>query len=350
MSIRPTIKDVATKAGASVAAVSFVLNDASGQPIGKAVSERIRRAAQLLNYHPNASAMHLARRSTRHVTIALYEEENLLSNSFYSRVVEGALKLALERNYHLLLSLLKADYRGPNDLPTVITQRNTEGVLFIKRLVPAMVADISAIGMSIVAIDHYPQSPLVGSVSMANRRGGELAAEYLGQLGHKRLAVVAGGLERTSIADRAKGYCEALRRLGLLQGRRQPLWKSDSLTFEGGFAAAMKGLRKDPQVTGVFCVNDEMAAGVIRATHQLGYRVPDQLSVIGFDDIDMARFIDPPLTTIGVDKLELGRKAMSQLIELIEGRAQRVIEETVDVRLVVRGSTGSKPVRKSKAA
>ena len=333
-----------------MATVSFVLNAAPDQLIGMAVQDRVRRAAQLLNYHPNASAVNLARHRTRHVAIALYEEETLLSSSFYFRAVEGALKQALERKYHLLLSYLKVDDRGRNDLPTVITQRNTEGVLFIKRLVPAMVAAISAIDMPIVAIDPYPPSPLVGSVSIANRQGGELAAEYLGQLGHKRLAVVTGGLEGTSIADRAKGYFEALRRLGLFQGRRQPLWKSDSLSFEGGFAAAIEGMRKDPHVTGVFCVNDELAAGVIRAAHQLGYRVPDQLSVIGFGDIDMARHMNPPLTTIGVDELELGRKAMSQLIDLIEGRAQAVIEETVDVKLVVRGSTGNRPVRKSKAA
>ena len=350
MAKRPTIKDVATKAGVSVATVSFVLNNASGQPIGKPVRDRVQRAAQLLNYHPNASAAHLARRRTRHVAIALYEEETLLSNSFYSRVVEGALKLALERKYHLLFSYLKADYQGRNDLPTVITQRNTEGVLFIKRLVPAMVADISAIGVPIVAIDHYPPSPLVGSVLMENRRGGELAAEYLAELGHKRLAVVAGAIERTSIGDRVKGFTGAIRRSGLLQGGRQSLWKSTALTFEDGFSAAIKGFRKDPTVTGLFCVNDEMAAGAIRAAHELGYRVPEQLSVIGFDDIDLAKYIDPPLTTIGVDKLELGRKAMNQLIDLIEGRAQGVIEESVGVELIVRGSTGSAIKRKAKAS
>ena len=348
MSKRPTIKDVATKAGVSVATVSFVLNNASGQPIGKPVRDRVHKAAQLLNYHPNASAAHLARRRTRHVAIALYEEETLLSNSFYSRVIEGALKLALERNYHLLFSYLKSDYQGRNDLPSVITQRNTEGVLFIKRLVPAMVADIAAIGVPIVAIDHYPPSPLVGSVSMENRRGGELAAEYLGELGHKRLTVIAGGLDRTSIADRVKGFSEGLRRVGLLQGGRQSIWKSASLTFEGGYAAAIKGFQKNPNVTGVFCVNDEMAAGAIRAAHQLGYKVPEQLSVIGFDDIDMARYIDPPLTTIGVDKLELGRRAMSQLIDLIEGRAQGVLNESVGVKLIVRGSTEVANKRRTK--
>ena len=98
----------------------------------------------------------------------------------------------------------------------------------------------------------------------------------------------------------------------------------------------------------MFCVNDEMAAGAIRAAHELGYKVPRGLSVVGFDDIDMAKYLDPPLTTIGVDKLELGRRAMSQLIDQIEGRAPGVVEERVGVALVVRGSTGRVNRRKAK--
>jgi len=349
MTKRPTIKDVATKAGVSVATVSFVLNNASGQPIGKAVRERVQKAAQSLNYHPNASAAHLARRRTRHVAIVLYEEEYLLSNTFYSGVVEGALKQALEREYHLLFSYVKADYKGRSDLPIVITQRNTEGVLFIKKLIPEMVADIATMGLPIVAIDHQVPSPWVSSVSMENRRGGAMAAEHLRGLGHKHLAILAGGLERQSISERVKGFTEELRKSGIGEVQRQPLWKSSALTFDGGFAAAIKGFRKDPQITGLFCVNDEMAAGAIRAAHQLGYRVPSQLSVVGFDDIDLARYIDPPLTTIGVDKLELGRRAMSQLIDQIEGSAKSVTEQRVDVQLIIRGTTAKRTRRTVKS-
>ena len=345
MTKRPTIKDVATKAGVSVATVSFVLNNTSGQPIGRAVRDRVQKAAQSLNYHPNASAAHLARRRTRHVAILLYEEEFLLSNTFYSRVIEGALKHALAREYHLLFSYLKEDYKGRTDLPIVITQQNTEGVLFIKRLIPEMVADIASMGLPIVAIDHFVPSPWVSSVSMENRRGGTLAAEHLRELGHKHVAILAGGLERPSISERVKGFSDALRNSGMCEHRRQPIWKSSALTFEAGYAAAIKGFRKDPQITGLFCVNDEMAAGAIRAAHQLGYRVPAQLSVIGFDDIDMARYIDPPLTTIGVDKLELGRLAMTQLIDHIEGSTKGVTEQRVDVQLIVRGSTGPRTKR-----
>ena len=350
MTKRPTIKDVANKARVSVATVSFVLNNASGQPIGKAVRDRVQKAAQTLNYHPNASAAHLARRRTRHVAIVLYEEEYLLSNSFYSRVVEGALKHALEREYHLLFSYLKADYTGKSDLPTVIAQQNTEGVLFIKRLVPEMAADIASIGVPMVAIDQFLPSPWVSSVTMENRRGGTLAAEHLRQLGHKNVAILAGGLERSSIAERVKGFSDALRASGPNAPRRSPIWKCTKLTFEAGYAAAIKGLRKSSQITGLFCVNDEMVAGAIRAAHELGYRVPSQLSVVGFDDIDLARYIDPPLTTIGVDKLELGRRAMSRLIDLIEGRTKDVVEERVDVKLIVRGTTSRAVTRRAKSS
>jgi len=349
MTKRPTIKDVATKASVSVATVSFVLNNASGQPIGKVVRDRVQKAAQALNYHPNASAAHLARRRTRHVAIVLYEDEYLLSNTFYSRVVEGALKQALEREYHLLFSYLKADYKGRSDLPIVITQQNTEGVLFIKQLIPKMVADIATIGLPMVAIDNFLPLPRVSSVSMENRRGGALAAEHLGQLGHTQLAILAGGLDRLSIAERVRGFSDAIREARSGTGARQPIWKSSSLTFEGGYTAAIKGFRKNPEVTGLFCVNDEMAAGAIRAARELGRRVPGQLSVVGFDDIDMARYIDPPLTTIGVDKLELGRRAMNRLIDLIDGRTREVVDERVGVNLIIRGTTARSTTRRTKA-
>jgi len=193
-------------------------------------------------------------------------------------------------------------------------------------------------------------SPWVSSVTMENRRGGTLAAEHLRHLGHKNVAILAGGLDRLSIAERVKGFSDALRAAVTSAPKRAPIWKCASLTFEAGYAAAIKGLRKSPHITGLFCVNDEMAAGAIRAAHELGYRVPSQLSVVGFDDIDLARYIDPPLTTIGVDKFELGRRAMSRLIDLIEGGTKNVDEERVDVKLIVRGTTSRAVTRRAKSS
>lgn len=336
---RPTIKDVAAKAGVSVATVSFVTNNASGQLIGKAVRDRVQRAARELNYHPNAAAAHLARRRTRHVAIAFFEDEQLLSNTFYSCVIEGALKKALEMNYHLLFSYMRSEYRGKGDLPAVISQRNAEGVLLINRLNPRMVRDITELGVPIVAIDHHPSCPLVSAISIHNGRGGVLAAEHLLQLGHERLAIVAGAQDRASIAERVEGFLQLVRGSKRKPKPRVHLWNAKSLTFAGGQSAAIQGLKKYPGVTGVFCVNDEMAAGVIRGAHELGYAVPAQLSVVGFDDIDMARYIVPPLTTIAVDKHELGRRAMQHLLERIEGTATERIEDRIGVSLVERGST-----------
>jgi LacI family transcriptional regulator len=350
MTKRPTIKDVAAKAGVSVATVSFVMNNNSSQPIGKPVRDRVQRAARELNYHPNASAAHLARRRTRHVAIAFFEEERLLSNTFYSGVVEGALKKALEMNYHLIFAYMRSEYRNQSDLPPVISQRNAEGVLFIKTIIPKMVRDITGMGLPIVAVDHDPPSPMVSSMSMDNTSGGVVAAEHLLQLGHQRLAVIAGTPERSSIAERIDGFTK---RVQSVRGATKPrvyLWEAKALTFDGGRNALNQGLKKRPDVTGVFCVNDEMAAGAIRGAHELGYRVPEQLSVVGFDDIDMSQYILPPLTTIAVDKLELGRRAMHHLIERIEGKAKGCVEDRVGVRLVERSSTGSVPNTGARAA
>jgi LacI family transcriptional regulator len=244
-------------------------------------------------------------------------------------------------NYHLIFAYMRSEYRNQRDLPAVISQRNAEGVLFIKTIIPKMVRDIAAMNVPIVAVDHDPPSPKVSAMSMENASGGAVAAEHLLHLGHQRLAIIAGTPERSSIAERIKGFTQQVQRARSATKPRVYLWKSESLTFEGGRQTMVQGLKKRPDVTGVFCVNDEMAAGAIRGAHDLDYRVPEQLSVVGFDDIDMSKYIVPPLTTIAVDKFELGQRAMHHLIERIEGRVKCCIEDRVGVKLVERSSTAA---------
>ena len=145
--------------------------------------------------------------------------------------------------------------------------------------------------------------------------------------------------ERPSIEERVQGFQAAFEKFEVPVSRRSALFEARSLTFDGGHEAALTVLKRQRIPTGVCCANDEMAAGVLRAAHQLGLSVPEDLSVVGFDDITMANYTDPPLTTVGVVKEHLGRRAMTRLLELVEGTDQEVKREVVPVRLIVRGST-----------
>ena len=333
-----TIKDVAKQAAVSIATVSFVLNERSGQSISEAVRRRVLRAARDLHYHPNAAAADLARKRTNNVAIIFYKEEELIANAFYSFVVQGAIKQAIDREYNLLFSYIGKTYGGVSDLPKVIREKNAQGALFINRVNPRLLRDIQARGIPVVAIDHYPQVPEVNSLEIDNSYGGSQAAEHLVKLGHVRLAFLrAAAAQRPSIAERGRGFARVLERHDLKTSGT--VIEAHSLSFEGAHDKAYAVLRSKRRPTALFCANDEMAAGVLRAAYELGVGVPDELSVVGFDDIPMSNFSDPPLTTVSVVKEHLGRRAMTRLLELVEGTDREVKHENVTVQLVVRGST-----------
>jgi DNA-binding LacI/PurR family transcriptional regulator len=339
MASRPTIRDVAKTAGVSIATVSFVLNSRQGQAISETVTQRVWRVARQLNYRPNASAAGLARRRTRNLALIFYREPNMISNAFYSFVIQGAVAAAMEAEYNLLFSYVHERYRSAADLPRVIRESNTEGVLFIREVHPRMIADIEALGLPVVAIDEYPPVTAVDTLEIDNRTGGALAARHLLELGHRTVAMLGAARERPSIAERAIGFLGELEPLRPCSG-----WiDCRDYNIEGGYSKACELLGGKKPLTGLFCANDEIATGVLWAAHELGVRVPQELSVVGFDDIAMSQFVQPPLTTVRMNKRDLGARAVQRLLAVIEGKSNGIRHELVPVELVTRGSTAHAP-------
>jgi DNA-binding LacI/PurR family transcriptional regulator len=340
---KPTIKDVAARAGVSSATVSFVLNNRPGQAISEKVRKRVLRVAEQLNYHPSATAAGLARKRTHNVAIVFYRDEQLISNHFYSFVVQGAIKEAIRREYNLLFSFLPDEYRGYANLPKIVRENNVEGVILVRETSPKLVRDIEARGIPVVVIDHFPPLTGVQAIEIDNHHGGRLAAEHLVQLGHRQIVFVHAALDRPSIAARGEGFRAGLQGAGLRFTERGNLVRAIDLSFEGGRAAAERVLARPGRPTALFCANDEVAAGVLRAAHLLGLDVPRDVSVIGFDDITMSNYTYPPLTTVGVNKEALGVEAMSWLIELVERGRRDPQTRLTAVKLIERQSTARAP-------
>jgi LacI family transcriptional regulator len=336
---RATIKDVARRAGVSTATVSFVLNANPKEAISEGVRRRVLEAARALSYHPSAAAAALARRRVRNVALVFYKDMDTITNPFYSFVVQGAVKEALERDYDLLFSYVDATYAGYQSLPKIVREKNAGGVLFMRRIEPRMVKDIRGLGIPLVAVDHSPRVDGIDSIQIDNRRGGALAAEHLAQLGHERLGMFIPRHPAPSVEERLEGFRLGLDKRDLRFSKTSNLIVTETLTYEAGYQAARATLAKSP-LTGFFCSNDEMAAGVLRAARELGLDVPKDISVVGFDDITMSNYTDPPLTTVGVVKEHMGRRAMARLIELVERTDDRVKIELAPVELVGRASTG----------
>jgi LacI family transcriptional regulator len=247
---------------------------------------------------------------------------------------------------------MESVYRGFQDLPKIIRERNADGVVFLHIVSPKMVKDLVGRGIPVVCVDPEPAVRGVDTLHFDARRGGMLAAEHLILLGHRNLGFLVGALQQPSIRDRLQGFRDALEKYGLPFDERKQVFECEHYSYHSAYERTVQAIQKYPKLTGLVCANDEMAAGALRGAHELGLRVPRDLSVVGFDDITMANFTDPPLTTVRVDKDLLGRRAMARIIELVEAadRAhkvgarsdaakQRATREVLPVELIVREST-----------
>jgi DNA-binding LacI/PurR family transcriptional regulator len=340
MGSKPTIRDVAKRAGVSIATVSYVLNNTYGEVISEQAKARVRTAVRALNYYRAAAAVSLATRRTRNIGIILGTNQNDVANPFYSFVIRGILYEAMTRDYNVLFTYIESKYRGARDLPKVIREANVSGVLFVGRVSRAVLSDIKALGIAVVAIDHHPRVKQVASIQIDNAGGGKLAARHFLDLGHESLAFVGHVEGISSIVQRGEGFSKALKHWGSEHRNHVEVVPCDVLTFHDGHRRSLDLLQRNGDVTAIFCANDEVAAGVLKAAHELGRDVPGDLSVIGFDDIIMANYTDPPLTTVNVGKEQMGKSAVTRLLDMIEGRRFDTGEDVVAAELVVRSSTG----------
>jgi LacI family transcriptional regulator, galactose operon repressor len=330
----------------STATVSFVLNDNPNETISLAVRRRVLEAAREANYHPSAAAAGLARQRVHNVGIVFYKEDDAIANPFYSFVVQGAVKEAIERNYNLLFSYVATTYKSVQDLPKMVREKNAEGVLFMRRIHPRMIRDITALGIPVVLVDTFPKVKGIDLLQIDNVRGGALAGEHLFELGHVQCGMLLPRSPATSVAQRLTGFRAVFDKYERRFSRSSHLIETDSLSFEAGYDATQRALAKGSGLTALFCANDEMAAGALRAAREAGRSVPRDLSVVGFDDIVMSKYTDPPLTTVGVVKEHLGRRAMARLVELVERVDDRTKVELAPVNLIVRGSSSKLRVRR----
>jgi LacI family transcriptional regulator len=337
----PTIKDVAKKAGVSITTVSFVLNNRPDVAISEEVRRRVAEAARDLDYHPSAMAAGLAGRRTRNVGLVFGPGDASISNPFYSFVAEGFFREVIDHGFNVLVTRMEGAYEGIASLPKFVREKNVDGVVLVAHAEPDMVEDLRRRKLPLVLVDNYPAIEGADCVHIDNRQGGYLAAQHFLRLGHRHihLLTVRTQGKRPSILEREEGFKRCLEEAGVRLTRENVL-ECDDLSFfqaRDRAGAFLKGLRKP---AALFAVNDEMASGVLRATAEAGRKVPDELSVMGFDNIIMSNYTVPPLSTISVAKEHMGRMAASRLLQLIETKEKSFRRELAPVELIVRASTG----------
>ncbi len=336
---RSTIRDVARAAGVSIATVSRVVN---GRPdVAPATREAVLRAIREERFTTNRSARSLSGGRTLHVAVTL----PVVESEYFSLILAGTAEALYEHDMDIVL----APTLHLRDRATVLLDRLAHGatdgaVLITSEQTNDELKALGRNGYPFVVID--PAEPLdegVPSVSASNAFGGYAATEHLLSLGHRRIGAITGVPEWVSSKERLNGYTAALASAGVLPDLA--LVVESDWAVEGGERAAGALLDAREPPTAIFAFNDHMAIGVLRAAQARGLGVPDDLSVVGFDDMEQAANVTPALTTVRQPLAEMGRIAVSLLVRLLQKQRLEGTNIELRTRLVVRDSTAIRVAR-----
>lgn len=328
-----TIKDVAKTAGVSISTVSHVINET--RFVSDELRERVLNAMEKLNYHPNALARSLRLGETK--TIGLIIPDN--SNPFFAEVARTIEDIGYKNGYSVILCNSDGNLDKEAAYINMLITKQVDGIILISAgYQQEHLLELREFGIPFVVSDRDISPALADLVLVNNEQGGYDATRYLIGLGHRNIACITGPSDVTPSADRVHGYRRALTEARITI--REDYIVPGDFRFRSGETAMTQLLRLDKLPTAVFACNDVMAIGALRALRNANLRIPDDISIVGFDDIPLASEITPALTTIAQPILEMATLSADLLISQIQ--EERTGDETrrtvLDTRLVVRDS------------
>jgi DNA-binding LacI/PurR family transcriptional regulator len=326
---KPTITDVARKAGVSKSLVSLVMRGADH--VSPARRQAVTEAAAALGYRPNAMARSLVQRRTHIVGVMVSD----LHNPFFADVVAGIQEQAARTGYKVLVNTGSRSAAREADAMETLLQLRADGLILAAPVLDEDVILRASQEAPVVLVGRETRLPSVDIVTNDDRAGAEVAVEHLVSLGHRHIAHIDGG-QGAGAAARRRGYESAMKRLGL--GACVTVVPA-TFTEEGGHSGCLVLLDHRPRPTAIIAANDLAAIGALNAIEESGLKVPDDVSLVGYDNTSLAALRHISLTTIHQPRLEMGQLALGALLERVdEGRAQarRVV---LSPSLVVRAST-----------
>jgi DNA-binding LacI/PurR family transcriptional regulator len=331
-----TIKDIAMRAGVSKSTVSRVISG-NGYTSQEA-RERVLRAIQELQYKPNAVARAMVSQKTGNIGVIIYRQHHpIASHPFYGKILDAILMKAESLNYSVFvtsdkeMSLTSADY---------MLEKRVDGLILISRLSQQVISYIDNFHVPYLMVNGTTEKDDVIQIVNNDEKGGKLVAEHLYELGHRNVVIIAGPQDHRSHNLRFHGFCKRMSELGCTVST-DSVYFSPTSTFEDGY----KGLYMNwerfvmQKPTALFATNDMLALGAMRFFWEKGLRIPDQMAVVGFDNIDFSEMSYPPLTTVHVEKMRMGEDAVSMLDRLINQEHMNLKRIEYEPKIIIRKST-----------
>jgi DNA-binding LacI/PurR family transcriptional regulator len=326
-----SIKDIAKAAGVSHSTVSRALADSP--LVAEETKRRVRRLAKEMGYSPSAIARGLVTKRTYTVGLVV----TTIADPFVAEVVGGIEETALDNGYSVILCDSNAEPQREITAVRTLREKRVDGIIVTASRVGNLYLPLlEEVEVPIVLVNNQQEGRYVYSVATDNVHGGEMATNHLLELGHRRIGYIAVPEKTSSSLERLKGYKRAL--------QAHKVEVTDSLISsgngwpDGGERGMRQLLALSSPPTAVFCYNDMTAVGAIAEAKRIGFRVPQDISVVGFDDIAFAAYLDPPLTTVAQRKYDMGQIAMEMLLDILAGE-DAVSDVNLHGRLVVRRSS-----------
>lgn len=326
-----SIKDVARLAGVSTATVSRTL--AEPEKVTAETRKKVQAAIRRSGYVRNELARSFRMQSTQTILVLVPD----IGNPFYSLIIQGLEEVAQKHRYRLLLGDTQNHPEREIEYLQSVMQRQVDGVISLGHTLPQVLKFKDGKPVPLVMACEYLHDATVSSVSIDNIAAAKLATAHLLELGHRRIAFINGPVQTPLSKDRLRGYRDALQDAGVAYDK--------SLVVRGDFSllsgerAAGALLDKKLNFSAIFAANDAMGIGAIKVLRARCLRVPDDISVVGFDDIEFAQYVEPPLTTIHQPRREIGRATMTGMIARLKDDGAPPDQVVLAHELVVRGST-----------
>lgn len=326
------ISDVAKLAGVSKSTVSRVLNGHSD--VMPATRERVKEIIKQVDYHPKSYAKAISNQRTEMICMVMpYDVHNVFSNPYYTEVMRGIVTVTQKQGYQLMFI-----YSQQGEYMVAAKEQRADGIILVNPLEEDYenIRELDDMGFPIVVASRVFGMPQISSVYIDDYRASVLVAEHLMLQNHKHIGIINIPDKIASGRIRIQGFQDVLQKHSVIV-KREYIIACEDVTVESGIKA-MEQLLQFPDITAVYAIDDVLAVGAIHAIRQNGKRVPEDISIVGFDDQPLSKYLNPPLTTIRHDAVERGMVAANMLFDKIKGKTTEMSHE-MDVALMVRDST-----------
>jgi DNA-binding LacI/PurR family transcriptional regulator len=334
---RITSQDVANHAGVSRTTVSLVLNNVQGINISQETRQKVKDSAAALGYVPDASAQALASRRTQVIGLVMTRTpHHIATDAFLPQIISGLLGVVKQNNLRLLIELVEDEHQDQAYQQLARAKQIDGMILATPRIDDTALRNLEEVGIPTVMMGELVDSRLY-SVDVDNHAAAEKAVRYLLELGHRQIACITNApASYTAVPDRIRGYKDALLSAGIEPD--ESLLRYGDFDPKSGYNRMKSLLACGRNFTAAFVTSDNVAIGAKSAIREAGLRVPDDISMMGFDDIPWAQYSDPPLTTIRVPAQDLARQACLKLLEILKGTNTTEKKLVLETELVVRKS------------